>query len=109
MSKRTITGVVTSAAGDKTIVVTRTTRETHPLYGKKFTHSKKFHAHDEKNDAHVGDTVVIEESRPISKTKTWILNKIVNRGQEKIEIKKTEVEEELEVLETEKAEEKEAE
>lgn len=109
MSKRTITGVVTSAAGDKTIVVTRTTRETHPLYGKKFTASRKFHAHDEKNDANVGDTVVIEESRPISKTKTWTLKEIVNRGQEKIEIKKTEVEEEMEVLETEKVDEKEAE
>ena len=47
MSKRTMTGVVSSVAGDKTIVVTRTTRETHPLYGKKFTVSRKFHAHDE--------------------------------------------------------------
>jgi len=109
MSKRTITGVVTSAAGDKTIVVTRTTRETHPLYGKKFTRSRKFHAHDEKNDARVGDTVVIEESRPISKTKVWTLAKVINRGQEKIEIAKTEVEKELEVLETEESEEKEAE
>ena len=97
MSKRTITGVVSSDAGDKTIVVTRTTRETHPLYGKKYTHSKKFHAHDEKNEARVGDTVVIEECRPMSRTKTWVLKEITNRGQEKIEIKKTEVEEEMEV------------
>jgi len=104
MSKRTITGVVSSSAGDKTIVVTRTTRETHPLYGKKFTASRKFHAHDEKNDANTGDTVVIEENRPISKKKTWVLKEIVNRGQEAVEIKKTEVEEELE---TPKAEEKE--
>jgi len=109
MSKRLITGVVTSTAGNKTITVTHTTRETHPLYGKKFTVSKKFHAHDEKNDAKVGDTVVIEESKPISKTKVWTLAKIVNRGQEHIEIKKTEVEEDMEVLKTEKIDEKEAE
>jgi small subunit ribosomal protein S17 len=96
MSKRTITGVVTSVAGDKTIVVTRTTRETHPLYGKKYTTSRKFHAHDEKNEAHLGDKVVIEESKPISKTKTWILSSIVEHGREKLEVKKTEVEEELE-------------
>ena len=87
MSKRTMTGVVSSVAGDKTIVVTRTTRETHPLYGKKFTVSRKFHAHDEKNEAHVGDTVLIEESRPLSRTKTWTLAKIVERGREKFEIK----------------------
>ena len=109
MSKRIITGIVTSAAGDKTIVVTRTTRETHPLYGKKFTASRKFHAHDEKNDANVGDTVVIEESRPVSKMKTWILKEVTNRGQESIEIKKTEVEEELEAPKIEKSDEQEVE
>ena len=108
MSKRTITGVVSSVAGDKTIVVTRTTRETHPLYGKKFTVSRKFHAHDEKNEAHVGDTVLIEESRPLSRTKTWTLAKIVERGREKFEIKKTAVEEETEAKLAEKAARKEA-
>ena len=107
MSKRTITGVVSSVAGDKTIVVTRTTRETHPLYGKKFTVSAKFHAHDEKNEAHLGDVVIIEESRPLSKTKTWVLAKIVERGQEKLEIKKTAVEEEAEAKLAEKAAKKE--
>ena len=96
MSKRTITGIVLSAAGHKTITVAHTNRETHPLYGKKFTTSRKFHAHDEKNEAKVGDTVIIEESKPISKTKVWVLIKIVSRGQEKIEIAKTAVEEELE-------------
>jgi len=112
MSKRTITGVVTSDGSDKTIVVTRTTRETHPLYGKKFTASRKFHAHDEKNEAKKGDIVVIEESRPISKTKTWTLKSIVQHGQEEIEIKKTAVEEEMEAANTEtveSAEEKEVE
>ena len=96
MSKRTITGVVTSDAMDKTIVVTRTTRETHPLYGKKFTTSAKFHAHDEDNSAKVGDTVVIEESVPFSRTVKWNLVKIAQRGREKFELKKTEVEESLE-------------
>ncbi len=103
MSKRTITGVVSSVAGDKTIVVTRTTRETHPLYGKKFTVSRKFHAHDEKNEVHLGDTVTIEECRPLSRTKTWTLAKIVERGQEKLELKKTSVEEEAEAKLAEKA------
>lgn len=96
MSKRTITGVVTSDAMDKTIVVTRTTRETHPLYGKKFTTSAKFHAHDEENSAKVGDKVLIEESKPFSRTVTWNLAKIVEKGQEKLELKKNEVEEALE-------------
>ncbi len=94
MSKRTITGVVSSVAGNKTIVITRTARETHPLYGKKFTVSRKFHAHDEKNEAKVGDTVIIEETRPISATKTWTLTKIVEKGHQKFELKKTDIEEE---------------
>lgn len=96
MSKRTISGVVSSIAGDKTIVVTRTVRETHPLYGKKFTTTRKFHAHDENNQAKVGDTVTIIEGRPFSKTVVWDLQDIVARGREKLEVKKTEVEEELE-------------
>jgi len=103
MSKRTITGVVSSIAGKKTIIVTRTTRETHPLYGKKFTTSRKFSVHDEKNAAKIGDTVLIEESRPISATKTWVLKEIVERGREIVEIKKTEVEAEAEAKLAEKA------
>lgn len=106
MSKRTITGVVSSAAGDKTIVVTRTTRETHPLYGKKFTTSRKFHAHDEKNEAKVGDSVLIEESKPISRTKTWVLIRVLEQGHEKYEIKKTQVEEEIESKVVEKSSDK---
>ena len=109
MSKRTITGVVSSVAGNKTIIVTRTTRETHPLYGKKFTTSRKFHAHDEKNEAKIGDTVLIEESRPISATKTWMLVKIVEHGREAVEIKKTEVEEAADAKLAEKVAKKEAE
>jgi small subunit ribosomal protein S17 len=100
MSKRTITGAVTSAAGSKTIVVTRTTRETHPLYGKKFTTSRKFHAHDEKDAAKVGDLVIIEECAPLSRTKTWILKEITQKGQEKFDLKKEEIEVESEVAAT---------
>jgi small subunit ribosomal protein S17 len=96
MSKRTITGVVTSLAGDKTIIVTRTTRQTHRLYGKKFTTSRKFHVHDQKNQAALGDTVLIVEHKPFSAHKTWALSQILERGRERFEIKKTVVEEELE-------------
>ena len=67
---RTLTGVVTSAKADKTITVTVTSRETHPIYKKQYTVSRKYAAHDENNQAGAGDTVVISESRPISKTKT---------------------------------------
>jgi small subunit ribosomal protein S17 len=95
MSKRTITGVVSSIAGDKTIVITRTTRKTHPLYGKKFTRSSKFHAHDEKNEAHVGDTVLIEECPPKSATKTWTLKQIIEKGQERLTLKENEIVEEM--------------
>jgi len=75
--------------------VTRTTRETHPLYGKKFSRSHKFHAHDAKNEAHVGDVVLIEECPPLSRTKTWALAKILEHGREKLELKETEVEAEV--------------
>lgn len=109
MSKRTITGVVSSIAGDKTIVVTRTVRETHPLYGKKFTTSRKFHAHDENNQASVGDTVTITESKPYSRTVVWELKDILAKGREKLEVKKTEVEEELEAKSKTEADDKEAE
>lgn len=77
---KTLTGVVSSDKGDKTIVVTVQTRKTHPLYKKKYTFSKKFMAHDEKNDARVGDTVVIAETRPLSARKRFILEKVVQRA-----------------------------
>ena len=109
MIKRAITGVVSSIAGDKTIVVTRTVRETHPLYGKKFTTSRKFHAHDEANQANVGDTVVITESKPYSRTVVLELTDILAKGREKLEVKKTEVEEELEAKSKADADDKEAE
>jgi small subunit ribosomal protein S17 len=96
MPKQRITGVVTSDKMDKTIVITQTTRETHPLYGKKFTKNRKFVAHDEKSEAHVGDTVEIIETTPISKTVRFTLNKIIERGHEAVEVKTTEVEKDME-------------
>jgi small subunit ribosomal protein S17 len=73
-------GIVTSDAMDKTIVVRVERRVRHPVYGKELTHSKKFHVHDEKNEAKVGDVVEISETRPLSRTKRWRLLKIVKAG-----------------------------
>lgn len=87
MAQRTLTGIVTSDARDKTITVTVTSRETHPLYGKQYTVSRKYTAHDENNDANIGDKVTIGEVRPISKTKSFTLVKVVERSQGSIEVK----------------------
>jgi small subunit ribosomal protein S17 len=76
---RTITGTVSSAKGDKTIVVTVHTRKTHPIYHKQYTVSRKFMAHDEKNEAEVGDKVAIVETRPISKRKRFALDKVLEK------------------------------
>ena len=69
MAKK-VTGVVTSSVQDKTIVVTVTSRKTHPVYGKQYTVSRKYTAHDEKNEAVNGNVVELVECRPISKRKT---------------------------------------
>jgi small subunit ribosomal protein S17 len=73
-------GVVVSDVQDKTIVVRVERRTTHPLYGKTVKRSKKYHVHDEANEAGVGDTVRIQETRPISKLKRWRLAGIVERA-----------------------------
>lgn len=73
-------GVVVSDKQDKTIVVRVERRTTHPLYGKTMRVSKRYHVHDENNDAGVGDTVRIAETRPISKLKRWRLSQIVERA-----------------------------
>ena len=73
-------GVVVSDVQDKTIVVRVERRTTHPLYGKTLTRSKRYHVHDEANEAGVGDTVRIHETRPISKLKRWRLAGIVERA-----------------------------
>ena len=71
MPKRVLTGTVVSDKADKTVVVRVERRVKHPLYGKIIKRSKKYHAHDEGNDFKEGETVRIEETRPISKLKTW--------------------------------------
>ena len=73
-------GVVVSDVNDKTIVVEIKERKPHPVYGKMITSTKKFHAHDENNEAHIGDTVQIMETRPLSKMKRWRLVKIVEKA-----------------------------
>lgn len=77
---KTLTGVVVSDKTDKTIVVSVTTHKNHPLYRKAYVTSKKFMAHDEKNEAKQGDTVVIAETRPLSARKHHILQTIVERA-----------------------------
>ena len=84
---KTLTGVVTSDVADKTITVTVTSRETHPIYKKQYTVTRKYAAHDESNDAHKGDTVRIIEVRPISKRKAFKLDEIVKRSVGSIEVK----------------------
>ena len=73
-------GVVTSDKMDKTIVVSISTKRMDPRYKKYVLRTKKCKAHDEKNEAHVGDTVRIVECSPISKDKCWYLDKIVERA-----------------------------
>jgi len=73
MSKRVLQGIVVSDACDKTVIVRVERRVMHPVYKKFITHSKKYAAHDEDNRWHAGDAVRIEESRPISKRKHWVV------------------------------------
>ena len=89
---KTLTGIVTSDKRDKTITVTVTSRETHPLYGKQYTVNRKYTAHDENNEAHEGDKVTIIETRPVSKTKSFALQSIVEKARGTIELKEDEAE-----------------
>ena len=73
-------GIVVSTVNDKTIVVKVRERKAHPVYGKMMVVSKKFHAHDENNEAGVGDIVQIMETRPLSKLKRWRLLNIVEKA-----------------------------
>ena len=79
---RTLTGKVVSDKMDKTVVVLVERKVKHPIYGKVIRLSKKFHAHDEKNEFGIGDTVVIAESRPLSKTKTWVVSALVEKARQ---------------------------
>ena len=78
--RKTKAGVVTSNKGDKSITVKVERKVKHPLYGKFVKKSTKFHAHDEKNECSIGDTVRIMETRPISKLKRWRLVEIVEKA-----------------------------
>lgn len=77
---RSMSGRVVSDKMDKTVTVLVERKVKHPLIGKVVRRSKKFHAHDENNECHEGDLVVIVESRPLSKTKTWVVSKIVEKA-----------------------------
>jgi small subunit ribosomal protein S17 len=79
-SQSTFTGTVTSDKMNKSITVMITRRVKHPLYGKYINRSTKLHVHDETNECTMGDTVVIEQCRPISKTKSFRLVKVVEKA-----------------------------
>lgn len=78
MAKQLV-GIVSSNKGDKTIIVTVQTRKTHPLYRKQYTATKRFMAHDEKNEAQPGDKVAITETRPLSARKHHTLSRIIEK------------------------------
>ena len=77
---RTLTGKVVSDKMNKTITVLVERKVKHPLYGKIMVRTKKYHAHDESNEFHQGDLVIIEECRPLSKTKAWRVAKLVEKA-----------------------------
>lgn len=77
---RTLTGTVLSDKMDKTVTVLVERKVKHPLYGKVIRRSKKFHAHDEENAYGEGDIVVISECRPISKSKSWVVSRLVEKA-----------------------------
>ena len=83
----TLSGIVTSDKRDKTITVSIASRETHPLYRKQYTKTRKYTAHDENNDAKLGDKVEIAACRPLSKTKAYTLVKVLERAHGTIELK----------------------
>ncbi len=80
VNKRTLVGRVVSDKMEKTVTVLIERRVKHPLYGKVITQSKKFHAHNEGNEAKAGDLVEIEETRPVSKTKAWRVSKLLEKA-----------------------------
>jgi small subunit ribosomal protein S17 len=75
--KRTLVGKVTSNKMDKTVTVLVEHRVKHPIYGKYVVRSKKYHAHDDANAINEGDLVEIQETRPISKTKAWVVSRLL--------------------------------
>ncbi|MBQ8996609.1 30S ribosomal protein S17 [Candidatus Saccharibacteria bacterium] len=83
----TLVGIVSSDKRDKTITVSIESRETHPLYRKQYTKTRKYTAHDENNEAHLGDKVEIASCRPLSKTKSFRLVKVLERSHGSVELK----------------------
>ena len=81
---RKLTGRVVSDKMNKTVTVLVERKVKHPLYGKFVRRSKKYHAHDENNEFHLGDLVLIEETRPLSRTKTWKVVKLVEKAKEEV-------------------------
>lgn len=79
---RTLTGTVVSDKMDKTVTVLVERKVKHPIYGKIVRRSNKFHAHDENNEYKTGDIVVISESRPLSKTKSWVVTALVEKSRQ---------------------------
>ncbi|MDP2805430.1 MAG: 30S ribosomal protein S17 [Gallionellaceae bacterium] len=79
--KRTLTGTVVSDKMDKTVTVLVERKVKHPVLGKIIRVSKKYHAHDETNEFHHGDVVAIEECRPLAKTKTWRVTKLLEKAE----------------------------
>ena len=84
MPKRILQGTVVSDKNKKTVLVKVERRFIHPVMGKTVRRSKKYHAHDEKNEFRPGDLVLIEETRPLSKTKAWKVVKLVEKAKEEI-------------------------
>ena len=78
--KRTLVGKVVSDKRAKTVTVLVERRVKHELYGKIVARSSKYHAHDEKGEYHLGDLVEIAEGRPISKTKSWVVTKLIEKA-----------------------------
>lgn len=78
--KRTLTGTVVSDKMNKTVTVLVERRVMHPVLGKVVRRSKKYHAHSENNQFKIGDTVLIEETRPLSKTKSWTVSKLLEKA-----------------------------
>jgi len=88
---KTLTGIVTSDVRDKTITVSVTSRETHPIYGKQYTVTRKYTAHDESNEANKGDKVTILPTRKVSKTKSFALESVDLKSRGSVELKEDEV------------------
>jgi len=98
MSKRVLQGIVVSDSCDKTVIVRVERRVMHPVYKKFITQSKKYAAHDEHNRFHNGDAVQIQESRPISKRKSWVVLNAPSDATGKVDPAATPVEREGDVV-----------